>query len=266
MSACATTAGSAQSPDVRTTPSPGVRTTPNPDVRTARPPTTGRLGIRAVRASVVGALVVGLAAIAHGTAGGALPGPVGLMLLAGIAAGLAVPLLGRPGSVPRLVGLVVGGQTLLHAVFTATGGHGEAIVHVHAPGAATGVAAVPGTLADSFDLAGLAGALPERRPFADAVAHLAADLTPAALPMLAAHLLAAAAVGLWLALGERRTAAVLRLLATRLRVLPDFRLCAAGETSRSAVPTSGPRPLAPWAGLTNVRRRGPPAATATSYP
>lgn len=170
------------------------------------------------------ALLTGV--IAHVGAGGLLPGPgVLVALLAGCTAAAGC-LLGRPASTLRIVALVMAGQTFIHGVMTALGGHrGDPPLTDVATSSAlpTEMAAaggrrvgslydqVYGSAAQSGADAGAALSIPAP------VQHLIADLTGANAVMALAHLAAAALVGLWLAVGERALWTVVTLLAETAR-------------------------------------------------
>jgi hypothetical protein len=97
--------------------------------------------------------------------------------------------------------------------------------------------------------------------------HLVADLTGAHAPMMVVHLLAAALVGLWLAVGERALWALVALAAGA--AVPRLALLLAAVVARPSfprrVPVAALRPPAPprLAVLARcVVRRGPPALLA----
>jgi hypothetical protein len=82
-------------------------------------PTTGAL--RLLRALVVAALVVGLAAGAHVLGGGSLPPGVVTVALVAVALAACVALTGRRIGFPAAVALLAAGQLALHGVFSAFG-------------------------------------------------------------------------------------------------------------------------------------------------
>ncbi|GAA4382052.1 hypothetical protein GCM10023146_44360 [Nocardioides caricicola] len=200
----------------------------------------------------------------HVTADGLLPGPGWLVVLLVVGTLLSLPLLARPASGLRLVVLLVGGQTLVHLFLTVTAGHtGD---RVEAPVAHHSGRILPtvdghriGTLQDQYDaMIGSATAQP-----ALPVGHLVSDLSAHA-PMMAVHLLAAALVGLWLAVGERSlwtlvalaTAVLLRLVTPLLPVLPERGLV--------TLPAEPVGLAAPHRLTRSVVRRGPPALLAAA--
>jgi len=189
----------------------------------------------AVRATVVTGLSVLLATLAHVSAGGLLPeGPAlaGIVLLCFAASALW---LDHRVSRRSLALLLVGAQTTIHFAMTALAGHGE------------------GT-SDSAT-----GAL------GDAAHHVLADLTTSEAPMMAAHLAAAALVGVALGQGERALWSVLQLLARAARFVAHVLPALPQLTSRpipAPLPAThagpGPRRTSVWLADTHVRR-GPPA-------
>lgn len=158
------------------------------------------------RALVVGSLAFSMGVIGHVTAAGLLPGPFFLAVLLAVSVLLSAPMLSRPASSLRIVAMLVGGQTLLHLVLSVTAGHaGDRTATVVAT-RSSAMGSLPvvdgrrlGSLQDAYTGAadqsgGLAPALP--------IGHLVDDLAAHA-PMMAAHLVVAALVGLWLGYGER---------------------------------------------------------------
>lgn len=139
-------------------------------------PTAG-LVVRLLRALVLAVVAMVIGFVAHVGADGAVPGPAALAgLLAASTAG-AAPFLGRQASTARVIGLLVFWQATLHAALTALAGHREPVGE---PASGIGVATAPGWME-----------------------HLLADLSVPHLLMAVTHALAAAAVGWWLASGER---------------------------------------------------------------
>lgn len=198
----------------------------------------------------------------HVTANGLLPGPGWLVALLLVSTLLTLPFLARPATGLRLVVLLVGGQTLVHLFLTVTAGHvgdrSAAPVAHHAGGRIlpTVDGHRVGSLQDQYDAMVGSGTAQPTLP----VGHLVNDLSAHA-PMMAVHLLAAALVALWLAVGERSlwtlvalaTAVLLRLVAA-LPVLPER-----GLVTLPAEPAGLTAPLR----LTrSVVRRGPPALLA----
>jgi hypothetical protein len=199
--------------------------------------TAGAL-LRLSRAFLLSLVALSLGALAHVTAGGLLPALWTFPVMLTLCTVATCPWLGREASRRVIVGLLVGGQTSVHLALTALAGHrGE-----HEEARAT---TVGGTLLD-------------------AGRHVVSELEPANAPMAVAHLLAAAAVGLWLARGERALWAMLSLLARAAagvvavpRARPGRIILAA---TRLRAPAAAFR-LRPPKGLvlvTSHPRRGPP--------
>ncbi|MCL8024985.1 hypothetical protein [Nocardioides bruguierae] len=222
------------------------------------------------RAALLGSLVLLLGTVGHTSAAGLLPGPGAMLGLLVATIVLVAPALARPASALRIVVLTVLGQTGVHLALTLTAGHaGDAATTAatHGPVAVPGGPALPtvdghrvGTLAEAWsgtaDVAHVAPALP--------VAHLVADMTAHA-PMMLAHTLAAVAVGLWLAVGEKALFTVLALTGRRL-VLPVALLRRAAAVAAVLTPCSRtwsaalvvPAPVSGWARSVPVLR-GPPS-------
>ena len=217
-----------------------------------------------VRATVVGALAVFLGVAGHTTADGLLPGATALALL-GVAAVLScVPLLARPASTLRLVGLMVGGQAVIHLVLTLGAGHVGDASRSTVGGSGPGPAGLPevagrriGSLQEAYDVPAHVSSATPALP-----AHLVSDVTSHA-PMMSLHLLAAVLVGLWLAAGERALWRFLamtgrRLVLAALLLLPPLAPAATGRAPAAAGPVHAPlfllrsRPLL---------QRGPPVPT-----
>ncbi|MGB0101510.1 MAG: hypothetical protein WBP61_14630 [Nocardioides sp.] len=213
------------------------------------------------RAAIVGCVAFLLGVVGHVSAEGLLPGPVLLVALLTASVLLSVPLLDRQASPVRLVALLVGGQVAIHVLLTATAGHvGDRVAATS--GAGGSLAQLPvvdgrrtGSLQQAYE--GMGGASHSAAP-ALPLGHLVDDLSAHA-PMMAAHLAAAAVVGLWLAYGERCLWAVLALTGRRVLavalllvpvVLPATRLVATVDRT--------PRlPRVRWH-LSPQLRRGPP--------
>lgn len=191
-----------------------------------------------LRAAMLAAAMVSLAACAHLLAGGRLPamGILGAVIaLTGLACTAATRL--RLGF-PAVTGLLGAGQLLLHEAFSA--------LSVTATGPATGVSGHHHHLAFPP-----AGAL-------DPVQQLSQDSGLAVL-MLTGHVLATLGCALLLARGEN----ALWGLAAWLRPLFRLPAPAAHDAAASASPSAcwpdadTPRP---WRNQAPDRRRGPPAA------
>lgn len=211
-------------------------------------------GVLWARAILLASVTVFLGAAGHVTADGLLPGPVALTVLYGVAVVAAAAFLARPATAARLVVLLVGGQTLVHLVLSAAAGHvGD---RAAATPVRTGGLSLPtvdgrraGSLLDAYQ-SGSAHATTPALP----VGHLVEHLTQHA-SMMVAHLVVAALVGLWLAVGERALftllALAVRIVVATPRPLPVVR--------RPAAPAS--TPAVPALSLVLARavvRRGPP--------
>lgn len=216
-----------------------------------------------LRAVVVGGLAFALGVVGHVMAAGRLPGPGFLCVLLLMSVALSAPMLNRPASSPRLVAMLVGGQTLIHLVLTVTAGHrGDPTVAATSHAGTLGVLPTVdghrvGSLQDAYQggsgqSSGLAPALP--------IGHLVDDLSAHA-SMMVVHLVAAALVGLWLGYGERCLWSVLALTGRRLQLVWT---AAAGTVTMRAVPAA--RALAHSGPVLRVSlwqsgpasRRGPP--------
>ncbi len=176
------------------------------------PPATGILLWG--RAVVLSAVALGTGAFAHVQADGLLPGPGVLVALVAAGALLGAPFLLHPGSTRRIVALLVAGQSLVHVALAFTAGHrGDPASRTVAP--APPPTAVSGDRRGSyFDVAYApnagdhAGGLSVPAPLLHAITDVSAH------PLMASvHLLAAAACGWWLAMGERALWQLLELCA-----------------------------------------------------
>jgi hypothetical protein len=216
--------------------------------------------LRWLRALGTGSVAFVLGVAGHVTADGRLPGPTGRTVLFAFSTLLALPVLGHRISSARTVGLLVGGQALIHLALTLSAGHvGDRRAPVTAAEPA-GLVSLPvvdgrrvGSLQDAYlgtPSDGVTPVLP---------GHLVADLQAHA-PMMLAHLVAAALVGLWLARGERLlwNVAVLtgrRLLALVTAVAPVAVPVVSAASYDALHAPAGPRSV--W--LTRPdSRRGPP--------
>lgn len=233
------------------------------------------------RALLLAATVLGVGSVSHVLADGLLPGPATMLVLLAVATVALAPFLRSsvgPAGPLRLVLLTVGGQAMVHLVLGAGAGH-------------TGPAApVPtGTLTGRLPTSALqphtvdgrrVGSLMDQAVAAPRVggagdgplAHLLDHALAGGPWMLLTHTAAAAAVGLWLALGERALWELLVLLAVRARRAcvtadPTTRLRAAYAVLASlpdpalARPVVAPPPVLRPAGRHHPRavtRRGPP--------
>ena len=227
--------------------------------------------LRWPRAFALAAVATTTGVAAHGYADGLLPSVPVLVAIFAVCTAAVAAMLGGPASTVRVVLLTVGGQTFIHAALTMTAGHAGD----HAATAPARVAPpVPldagagrrtGSLLDQYTAA---------RPPADTelvlpagVRHLIADMTGAHAPMMVVHLVAAALVGLWLAVGERTLWALVALAAGA--AVPRLGLLLAAVVARPAVPRTVPvaglRPPVPPRPTDLARcvvRRGPPALLA----
>lgn len=226
--------------------------------------------LRWARAAVVAFVALFTGAVAHATANGLLPSLTGLVFLYAVTVVVAAVLLGRPATMTRIVTLTVAGQAVIHVALTATAGHvGDAgAAHPAAPQASlTQSPALDesgrrvGSMWDQYAAtepvtsAGSGGANP--------IGHLITDLTAHA-PMMAVHVVAAALVGVWLAVGERALWTVLALtagvvFATVVTAVASLRPRFVPAVLRVAVPWRDPAPPHLRAVARSVVRRGPPA-------
>ena len=216
-----------------------------------------------VRALFAGSFAFFLGTAGHLMADGLLPGTAFLVVLYAFTVALSVPVLVRPASRLRLLGLLVGGQTFIHLCLTLTAGHrGDPKAPPATAPRNTGFAELPvvdgrrvGSLQDAFVGTSAQPATTPTLP----IHHLVADLSAHA-PMMVAHLAAAALVALWLANGERCVLAVLamtaRLLVGLVRhpVLPVTAPVAL-RSSLTDVAVAGCRDVLL---CRSVSRRGPP--------
>ena len=167
--------------------------------------------LRWLRAAALTAVVVSFGTVAHVSADGRLPGWVGMATLVSLCLIVSSVLLARAAGALRVVVLTVLGQAGIHIVLSATAGHsGDTHVSaVPAPAAVERGGRRTGSLHD-FYLS--SQPVPSSAESGDSLGHLVADLTSHG-PMMLAHLLAAALVGLWLAVGEQALWALLALTA-----------------------------------------------------
>lgn len=229
------------------------------------PPRPARLdpALLWARASLLAVVVVFLGAAGHVTADGLLPGAAVLVLLLVLAAVVSAALLSRPASTARIVLLVVGAQAVVHEVLSVAAGHVGEPARATAQVVHAGTGSLPtvdgrrvGSLQDAWQTGGATGTGPAL-PVGDL-----GDLAEHA-PMMVAHLMAAALVGLWLAAGERCLWTLVALAADTLArpvllALALLRPPAPFTRPRCAVHTEAP----PRRTLTDlsrcVVRRGPP--------
>ena len=209
------------------------------------------------RAALLAAVTMFVGVAGHVTADGLLPSVAWLVVLALLIVVPCAALLARPASALRIVLTVAGGQALVHLVLTVTAGHtSHAGSHDHAAGTAAHVDTA-GSALETLRSASPAPSSPGLSA-SSVVGHLVEHG-----PMMAAHLVAATLVGLWLAVGEQSLwtlvamtgALVLRPLSL-LGAVARPALCAV----RVARP-SHPEPRVPALTLLLARcvvRRGPP--------
>ena len=210
------------------------------------------------RAALLTAVTLFLGVAAHVTADGLLPSAAWLVVLALLGVVPCAALLARPASTLRIVVLLAGGQALVHLALTVTAGHaGHAVTgHTHPAGTP---AHVDGT-GSALQTLQLGRSAPTTGGLAagDLVQHLVDHA-----PMMAAHVLAAALVGLWLAVGERALWTLVAL-AGALALRPLLLIGALVRATRPAAVVAvlaHPEPRAPAHRLLLARcfvRRGPP--------
>lgn len=176
--------------------------------------------LRWSRASLLGLVVMATGLIAHVSAAGLVPGAGATVALYGICVAGCAAFLGREASTLRLVALMVGGQAFVHSGLAALAGHqGD-------PGASAASAATSVPQAEIVawnPRSGQSYAAWQEQNFPHGTAgeialpgwmtHAVSDLM--AHPAMAlAHVLAAVAVGAWLAVGERALWAVIQIAST----------------------------------------------------
>ncbi len=221
------------------------------------------------RAGMVSSLTCLVGAAAHVSGGGLLPsGPVSAAVLViglAIATTLSALVLGGAASTPRIVALVVTGQTVCHAVLSLGAGHrGDAAATSTPASAPTGHAGLPvqegarvGSLHDHYEAtvgataSGATLTVPDPGVLVD---HL---------PMFLAHTAVAILVGLWLAAGERAVASVLTMVfAAVVALFVVLALPPLGDRCGAPV-RRRPATLPSLARVSRcVVRRGPPALLA----
>ena len=193
--------------------------------------------LRWLRALLLAAVSVAGGAFAHVAADGLLPGWGALAALFLLSAVVAASLLGRPASTARVVSLLMVGQTLIHGTLTAMAGHeGASARDTAAPGLRPGAVDLEdgdhrvGSLHDQLhnDPPVL-----EHLTVPSPLQHVLADLNGPNALMALAHLVAAAAVGLWLAMGERALWTVLALASHRVERLVHAAIGAYFESLRA---------------------------------
>ncbi|WP_298755304.1 hypothetical protein [uncultured Nocardioides sp.] len=207
--------------------------------------------------------------VSHTSAGGLLPSPAVVALMALACVAVAAAFLTGPAGPLRVVALLVGGQTGVHVALTLAAGHvGDAAAAVPMrSGSPLTPAAVDGRRVGSL-MEQSHGAAAATAPTIDG--SLLAHLQGQGLGMLAAHTAAAVALGLWLALGEKALWRVL-LLTTQgaFRAMTRAR-CRQALLAALAAPRPARLPVRPRvtrpAGLRHHRvvpHRGPPVLLAS---
>lgn len=178
------------------------------------------------RAVVVGTVALATGVVSHVAGGGLLPGPVALVCLLVVSVVLAARfLLVRTGAT-RLVLLVVAGQTLAHGALSTLAGHrGESGSSGASSAAApSGTSATPdlpvssgrrtGNLHDHYEAATPVTSAEPGVP-GGWLTHQAEHLVEQGPLMVLTHLVGAALLGLFLAVGERSLWRLLLLVAAR---------------------------------------------------
>jgi hypothetical protein len=237
--------------------------------------------LRWTRAVLLTAVALGSGVVAHLSAQGLMPGFPAIVVLFCLGTAISASLLGRPASTRRVVLMLIGGQTFVHATLTALSGHRgdpplRRVTAAPLP-VATAPSPVPGGRHGSYFDVAYAQAHPAaanaQLTLPAPVQHLIADFTGPHAAMAVAHLVAAALVGLWLAAGERALWALLGLAVDRARSVLSSRADALGVLARLAAgltrlgsaqryvdPPDLPRPGRALARC--VVRRGPPPVLA----
>lgn len=220
-----------------------------------------------LRAFLLGAAALLSGTVAHASADGLLPSVSAMLSLLGLAAVAGAWFLRRRAGGRRLVVLVLAGQTLVHLALTLVAGHrGDP---VSAPVALTRMVPASGHATLHDELMGVAPATGATvTPTFGWVTHLVHHVSEQSPAMVAAHLLAAVALGLWLAHGE--TLAWSALLVTSAWLLGLLGLVHDADRSRRPVvalpgrsaPTDRVVVLLPQLASRAVSRRGPPLSFA----
>lgn len=234
------------------------------------------------RAGVLGTAALASGVVSHVAGGGRLPGVLVLGLLLAASVGAAARLLRVRATPARLVAMVVGGQTLVHVALSTLAGHRGDRVSVPAAGAGAprldptlgataGGGPRTGSLRDfyaaSVPPAPTSGAGSSDGWLTGLVGHQLDHLAAQGPSMVLAHLGGAAALGLFLGVGETALWRLVHLVAARAVVVrARWRLLLSGYAARSGatvlrlpaaasrLPVDGPRRLDHPA----VLHRGPP--------
>lgn len=161
-----------------------------------------------LRAALTASVMLALGVTMHTLAGGSTSTSITLLAVFVVALLVARGAQGRPGSAPRTAGVLVLGQVAVHVALSPGTGAGSHAPHAmsssHSAMSTADMAMTHGdALRTSTDAYGpqIASAI------ADALACLVSEPT-----MVAGHLLAAAALGWWLASGEQRSLQALTVL------------------------------------------------------
>lgn len=188
------------------------------------------------RALLLGVVVLVVSSLGHVSADGLLPGPLALTVLLLLATLGSARFLTRQASTTRLVVVLVGGQTVIHAALSALAGHGEDRGSDHGTGHATDHQAVASSFVfdgrrehrsgSYFDQVTTMQQAAEAEPMATAagpgassdgfgwLAHLVDHLAAQSPVMVLAHLAVVVVLGVWLAVGERALWTLLTLTTT----------------------------------------------------
>jgi hypothetical protein len=221
------------------------------------------------RATLVAFVALATGAVGHVSAGGLLPSPLVLLGLVGFAVPWCAALLTRPATTRRLVLVLMAGQTVVHVLLSATAGHRGDPDPATSTGHRSAEAVLPleggrrvGSLLDGYEATGHGGGAVEP---ALPVGSLLGEISSHA-PMMVAHLVAAALVGAWLAVGEHSLWALLAL-ATRVLLGPVLAALAWLRLPALVVPSPCPAdPVRPRPSrlllARTFSRRGPPALLA----
>lgn len=220
-----------------------------------------------LRAFLVGAAALLSGTVAHASADGLLPSLAAMLVLLALSAAAAAWFLRRRVGGLRLVVLVLAGQTLVHLALTLLAGHrGDP---VSAPVALTPAVPASGHASLHEELmGGLPPAGSATTPTFGWVTHLVHHLSEQAPAMMAAHLVAAVALGLWLAWGEAHAWSALLVTAAWLAGLLGLVDALGGSRHLVVVPAAGPAPtdrvvvLLPQLASHTISHRGPPQSLA----
>lgn len=231
------------------------------------------------RAALLATVVVTASVVGHVSADGLLPGPVAMAGLLAAATVASALFLTHQASPLRLVSLLVAGQAAIHGVLTLLAGHGTqagpgSVRAASVPLPAVSGGAVTERSGSYFDQVGAMHAASLEQLTASASgggaaghaaghgvanatghgaaqagwSHLVEHLAGQSPAMLLAHLVVVAALGLWLALGERALWTVLVLSTTRLHDLAEHVLLLV---------------LGHWAAVLHERVHGSPVVVAS---